>query len=88
VTARTMSPAADAVEAHADSPARSRLWSHLALAAVAIIAGILDFWDLGINGWGNPYYAAAVRSMTESWHAFRYASAPQRVLLPTDKPPR
>ena len=32
------------------------------------LAGVLDLWGLSINGWANPYYSAAVRSMSTSWH--------------------
>ena len=64
-----------------------RWWLWLALVGVALLAGILDFWDLGRNGWGNLYYAAAVRSMLESWQAFRYAAFDPAGFVTVDKPP-
>lgn len=73
--------------AAARSSALLRQWPHLALAAIAVMAGVLDLWRLGLNGWGNDYYAAAVRSMLENWHALRYASFDPTGLVTVDKPP-
>ena len=42
------------------------------------LAGVLNLWALGRNGWANQYYAAAVRSMSTSWHDFLFASLDQR----------
>ncbi len=39
------------------------------------------------NGWANEYYSAAVRSMTESWHAFLYGSFDAAGVMTVDKPP-
>jgi hypothetical protein len=38
----------------------------LALAAVLIVAAILNFYGLSREGYGNTYYAAAVKSMSKS----------------------
>ena len=54
-----------------------------------IVAGalLLFAWGLSKNGYGNPYYAGAVRSMTHSWRDFVFGAAdPDRSDL-TDKPP-
>src|SRR3954454_10952323 len=32
------------------------------LAALLLLAAVLDLWSLSRNGWANEYYAAAVRS--------------------------
>src|SRR5947209_6210332 len=32
------------------------------------LAAVLNLWALSRNGWANDYYAAAVRSMSTSWH--------------------
>ena len=34
------------------------------LAALLVLAALLDLWALGQNGFANEYYAAAVRSMS------------------------
>src|SRR2546421_6652896 len=51
------------------------------------IAGILNLWGLGVSGWANTYYSAAVRSMTTSWHDFLFASLDKTGLMTVDKPP-
>jgi 4-amino-4-deoxy-L-arabinose transferase-like glycosyltransferase len=51
------------------------------------LAAVLNLWGLSINGWANTYYAAAVRSMTLSWHNFLFASLDQSGLMTVDKPP-
>ena len=61
--------------------ARPELPSLLGLAA------ILNLWGLSVNGWANTYYAAAVRSMSTSWHDFLYASLDKSGLMTVDKPP-
>ncbi len=40
-----------------------------------------------INGWANTYHAAAVRSMTTSWHGFLFTSLDKTGLMTVDKPP-
>jgi 4-amino-4-deoxy-L-arabinose transferase-like glycosyltransferase len=76
----------------ADAPGRAR---RLVLAARArpellvlvVVAGLLNLWGLGINGTANDYYSAAVRSMTQSWHAFLYGSFDASGVMTVDKPP-
>jgi 4-amino-4-deoxy-L-arabinose transferase-like glycosyltransferase len=60
--------------------ARPELWVVLALAAA------LDLWALNTNGYANEYYAAAVHSMSASWHAFLYGSLDLSGLQTVDKP--
>ena len=57
------------------------------LAALLVLAGVLNLWALGRNGWANEYYSAAVRSMASSWHAFLYGSFDQAGVMTVDKPP-
>lgn len=57
------------------------------LAALLVLAGLLDLWALGQNGWANEYYSAAVRSMSGNWHNFLYGSFDARGLMTVDKPP-
>ncbi len=51
------------------------------------LAGVLNLWNLSINGWANTYYAAAVKSMSSSWHDFLFASLDKSGLMTVDKPP-
>ncbi|MFZ0215099.1 MAG: glycosyltransferase family 39 protein, partial [Candidatus Dormiibacterota bacterium] len=59
----------------------------LGLAAVALLALVLDFWSLSRNGYGNEFYAAAVVSMTKSWHNFFFAAFDPPGFVTVDKPP-
>ena len=54
-----------------------------------IVAASLVFfaWGLSKNGYGNPYYAAAARSMTLSWKNFLFGAADPGGWITTDKPP-
>jgi 4-amino-4-deoxy-L-arabinose transferase-like glycosyltransferase len=56
---------------------------------IVLLAGtaILNLWNLSINGWANTYYAAAVKSMSTSWHDFLFASMDKSGLMTVDKPP-
>src|SRR6478735_8537521 len=57
------------------------------LLLLLVLAGGLNLWALDLNGYANDYYAAAVRSMTQSRHAFLYGSFDAAGLQTVDKPP-
>jgi 4-amino-4-deoxy-L-arabinose transferase-like glycosyltransferase len=59
---------------------------HAALAGVLVIAAVLDLVALDREGLANSYYAAAVLSMTQSWHNFFFASFDPGGFLAVDKP--
>ncbi|HMA45726.1 MAG TPA: glycosyltransferase family 39 protein [Frankiaceae bacterium] len=69
----------------------ARLGSHraqrLALGAVLLLAAGLYLWRLDRNGYGNEYYSAAVRSMTQSWHNFFYVAFDPAGFISVGKPP-
>ena len=48
---------------------------------------MLYLWSLEPNGLANEYYSAAVRSMSESWHAFLFGSFDAAGVMTVDKPP-
>ncbi|MGK3649972.1 ArnT family glycosyltransferase [Pseudarthrobacter enclensis] len=48
---------------------------------------MLYFWDLGINGWANYYYSAAVQSGAIDFKAFFYGSSDWGNSITVDKPP-
>ncbi|HUB73618.1 MAG TPA: glycosyltransferase family 39 protein [Solirubrobacteraceae bacterium] len=60
---------------------------HPELAAVMALAAALNLWELSRNGFANDYYAAAVRSMSASWHDFLFASMDRAGVMTVDKPP-
>jgi hypothetical protein len=51
------------------------------------VAAGLRLWGLDQNGFGNEYYAAAVRSMALSAHNFFYAAFDPAGFISVDKPP-
>jgi 4-amino-4-deoxy-L-arabinose transferase-like glycosyltransferase len=57
------------------------------LGGLLVLAGVLNLWALGQNGWANQYYSAAVRSMSTSWHDFLYGSFDAGGVMTVDKPP-
>ena len=65
----------------------TRLRTHWPLAIPVVISTVLSSWALGTVGWGNTYYSAAVRSMSQSWHAFWYGSFDSVGFVSVDKPP-
>ncbi len=60
---------------------------HPELVGLLGLTAVLNLWNLGVNGWANTYYSAAVRSMSTSWHAFLFASLDRSGLMTIDKPP-
>lgn len=79
-----------AARARLGASPRSGLASLLArpeLLGLMSLAAVLNLWNLSANGWANTYYAAAVRSMSESWHNFLFASLDPSGLMTVDKPP-
>jgi 4-amino-4-deoxy-L-arabinose transferase-like glycosyltransferase len=57
------------------------------LAAVMSLAAVLNLWALSRNDWANQFYAAAVKSMSGSWHDFLFASLDKGGVMTVDKPP-
>lgn len=73
--------------ATSSSDARQRTTRRLTIAAVLLLAAGLRCWNLTGHGADNIYYAAAVRSMSMSWHAFIYCAFDPAGFLAVDKPP-
>jgi 4-amino-4-deoxy-L-arabinose transferase-like glycosyltransferase/putative flippase GtrA len=71
----------------AGSAVRSLRLPRPELLALLVLAGVLNLWALGQNGWANEYYSAAVRSMSSSWHNFIYGSFDPSGIMTVDKPP-
>ena len=62
----------------------ARYWPELILI---VISGSVFFWDLTVNGWGNPYYASAGQVGSENLESMFYGSADGGNGLSVDKPP-
>jgi 4-amino-4-deoxy-L-arabinose transferase-like glycosyltransferase len=66
---------------------RTRSWHLIGLAGVVLLALVLNAWGLSKAGYGNTYYAAAVRSMTMSWKNFFFGAFDPGGFITVDKPP-
>ena len=66
-----------------DDPA----WIRPALAGVLLLSALLCLWDFTASGYSNTYYAAAVKSATESWKALFFGSIDPGSFITVDKPP-
>lgn len=62
-------------------------WRALALTAICSVAAVLYAWRIGGEGWGNPYYSAAVKSMSASLTNFIFGSFDPLGVVTVDKPP-
>ena len=62
-------------------------WRHLGLGLVLAIAAAINCWGITAAGYANSYYAAAVKSMLQSWHNFFFVSFDPGGFVSVDKPP-
>jgi 4-amino-4-deoxy-L-arabinose transferase-like glycosyltransferase len=63
-------------------------WPRWALGGIVAVAVVLYGWAIGAgNDWGNPYYTAAVRSMSGDFTNFLFGSLDQAGVITVDKPP-
>ncbi|WCK54555.1 glycosyltransferase family 39 protein [Aneurinibacillus sp. Ricciae_BoGa-3] len=70
-----------------DQIKRRLKWHHFVLAVILLSSFILNFYRLGQEGYGNDYYAAAVKSMLENWHNCFFNSFDPKGFITIDKPP-
>ena len=66
---------------------RPQLLSWLGLAGVVALSLVLNLYRIGREGYANTYYAAAVKSMLQSWHNFFFVSFDPGGFVTVDKPP-
>ncbi len=57
------------------------------MGLILLLSAFLEVYLLWQNGYGNTYYATAVKSMTESWHNFFFVSFDPGGFISVDKPP-
>src|SRR5947209_4619284 len=86
-TARPLSPPAAARRIAIRRAVARLTWYHLGLLAVIGVAAPLHLAALDREGYGNTYYAAAVKSMITSWHNFFFVSFDAGGFVSVDKPP-
>ncbi len=61
--------------------------AQIATGLIALCSLAIGLFRIERLGTANAYYAAAVRSMTESWHAFFFAAFDSEGFVTVDKPP-
>jgi len=66
---------------------RVTLWEVVAMLLVLLVSLFLNFYHLGQDGYDNLYYAATIKSMSESWHTFFFAAFDPGGFISVDKPP-
>jgi 4-amino-4-deoxy-L-arabinose transferase-like glycosyltransferase len=65
----------------------SPLWQRITLGIIMLISLFMNFYQLGQNGFGNPFYAAGIRSMLDNVHNFFFVSYDPGGFVTLDKPP-
>lgn len=68
-------------------PENHAVWERPALVLLLLSNAVLYFINIGINGWANYYYSAAVQSGTMDTEAFFYGSSDWGNSITVDKPP-
>lgn len=69
---------------------KPRTREHLLLAAILLVSSGLNclrLQQVGVNGFGNPYYAAGVQTMLTSWRHFFFLAFDPAGFLSMDKAP-
>ncbi|MBI4732983.1 MAG: glycosyltransferase family 39 protein [Chloroflexi bacterium] len=66
---------------------RQRIIIPLLFVLILALGAFLRFYQLGEAGVGNQYYAAAVKSMLQSWHNFFFVAFEPGGSVSVDKPP-
>jgi 4-amino-4-deoxy-L-arabinose transferase-like glycosyltransferase len=62
-------------------------WVRPSLIALILGTAALYLANLSASGWGNSFYAAAVKAGSQSWEAMFYGSLDQSNFITVDKPP-
>lgn len=57
------------------------------LSLILILSAVLNFWNLTLEGYGNTYYAAGVKSMLMSFKNFFFVASDPSGFVSIDKPP-
>ncbi len=66
---------------------REKVLPLAALLVILLLAAVLRFININSLGYVNHYYAAAVKSMLQSWHNFFFVAAEPGGSVSVDKPP-
>jgi 4-amino-4-deoxy-L-arabinose transferase-like glycosyltransferase len=72
---------------HHEPPGHRPRWRPYALGAILVVATLLYGWDIWGSGWGNEFYSAAVKSMSQGLTNFVFGSYDPAGVVTVDKPP-
>ncbi|WP_254786998.1 glycosyltransferase family 39 protein [Curtobacterium sp. MCBA15_001] len=62
-------------------------WLRPAFWLLLVVTAVVYCWDIGMSGYANSFYAAAVQAGTKSWEAFFFGSLDSSNFITVDKPP-
>ena len=62
-------------------------WARPLLLTLLLVTAAAYLWELSMSGYANDFYAAAVKSGTESWKAWLFGSLDSANSITVDKPP-
>lgn len=62
-------------------------WARPALWGLLAVTAVLYLWHITQSGYANEFYAASVKSASESWRAWLFASLDSQLSITVDKPP-
>src|SRR5712691_3362288 len=87
-TATPLTTPPDEAEQPIAPPGKKRLFARhrFALGGILLISVVMNFYQLGKNGFGS-YYPAAIRSMLDNWHNFFFVAYDPGGFVSIDKPP-
>jgi 4-amino-4-deoxy-L-arabinose transferase-like glycosyltransferase len=68
-------------------PARPIRWQPWALALICLLAAVLYAWESWDGDWGNTFYTAAVKSMSQGFTNFLFGAFDPAGVVTVDKPP-
>ena len=86
-TATPLTTPPDEAEQRIAPPGKKRLFARhrFALGGILLISVVMNFYQLGKNGFGS-YYPAAIRSMLDNWHNFFFVAYDPGGFVSIDKP--
>jgi 4-amino-4-deoxy-L-arabinose transferase-like glycosyltransferase len=66
---------------------KATIAQRISLGVLLVGTAVLYLWNLGLNGWGNSFYAAAIQAGSTNWEAFLFGSSDAGNSITVDKPP-
>lgn len=63
------------------------LWERISIGGIALFSLVIELYQITSLGYSNSYYAAAVKSMMQSWHNFFFVAYDPGGFVTIDKPP-